>query len=296
MDADGVEDLIVLYGDGYMELFLNRKWKFRSRGMITYNKDLDNRMISFWDFVKDGYGDIIGVNNKWDLILVDNTDRKFARRTITLQNAAPLPIHISQLKVYDMDTDGRDDIVYLTAGWELGILYGTNQVAVFTKKVLDPTLGIVLNKDPITTGWAIKASNTPQLNGSIWVSPIDSTTPDDSMLKSEVYYQYSHPTPIPSVSVNPETLSWILDDIDAGSVGSRIDTFVRSQYAIAHGLSIEKTYTNKSNATLFPDDLIEARIVIKNTTNATIRNIEYLDTIPNIFSLEKTQKTMKYKY
>lgn len=69
-----------------------------------------------------------------------------------------------------------------------------------------------------------------------------------------------------------------------------MDTFVRSQYAIAHGLSIEKTYTNKTNTTLFPDDLIEARIIIKNTTNATIRNIEYLDTIPKIFSLEKTQK------
>ena len=31
MDADGILDLIVLYQDGYMELFLNHGNKFRSR-------------------------------------------------------------------------------------------------------------------------------------------------------------------------------------------------------------------------------------------------------------------------
>ena len=31
MNADGIEDLIVLYQDGYMELFLNHNGKFRSR-------------------------------------------------------------------------------------------------------------------------------------------------------------------------------------------------------------------------------------------------------------------------
>lgn len=31
MNADGIMDLIVLYQDGYMELFLNHNGKFRSR-------------------------------------------------------------------------------------------------------------------------------------------------------------------------------------------------------------------------------------------------------------------------
>jgi hypothetical protein len=47
MDADGLEDIIVLYQDGYIELFLNRGGKFRSRGMITYNKDIDTKNIEF---------------------------------------------------------------------------------------------------------------------------------------------------------------------------------------------------------------------------------------------------------
>lgn len=57
-----MEDLVILYDDGYIELFLNRGGKFRSRGMITYNKDLDTKNIAFGDFTSDGFGDIIGLS------------------------------------------------------------------------------------------------------------------------------------------------------------------------------------------------------------------------------------------
>ncbi len=40
---------------------------------------------------------------------------------------------------------------------------------------------------------------------------------------------------------------------------------------------------------LYPDDRIQVHIKIINTTPNTIQNIKYLDTIPRIFSLEKTQ-------
>lgn len=59
MNADGNTDLIVLYQDGYVELFLNLGGKFRSRGMIAYNKDLGTSQIKFGDFTHDGYGDIL---------------------------------------------------------------------------------------------------------------------------------------------------------------------------------------------------------------------------------------------
>ena len=83
---------------------------------------------------------------------MDNSNRKFSRPTITIADGAILPRHISQMKVYDMDQDKRDDIVYITASGELGVLYGTSTVGLFTKKVLDPTLGITLSPDPINTG------------------------------------------------------------------------------------------------------------------------------------------------
>lgn len=64
-----------------------------------------------------------------------------------------------------MDADSRDDIVYITAGGELGILYGTPTRGTLIKKILDPTLGISLSTTPITTGGAIRASSTPQISG-----------------------------------------------------------------------------------------------------------------------------------
>jgi hypothetical protein len=49
-----------------------------------------------------------------------------------------------------MDNDGHDDIVYLTAGGELGILYGTDTPGSFTKNILDSSLGITLQETPLT--------------------------------------------------------------------------------------------------------------------------------------------------
>ena len=59
MNADGNTDLIVLYQDGFVELFLNLGGKFRSRGMIAYNKDIGTSQLEFADFTHDGFADII---------------------------------------------------------------------------------------------------------------------------------------------------------------------------------------------------------------------------------------------
>ena len=51
-----------------------------------------------------------------------------------------------------MDHDLHDDIVYITAGGELGILYGTLVPGNFNQKILDSTLGITLSDKAITIG------------------------------------------------------------------------------------------------------------------------------------------------
>ena len=51
-----------------------------------------------------------------------------------------------------MDADGRDDIVYLTEGGELGILYGTAVHGVFEKKILDSNLGVALSTQSESVG------------------------------------------------------------------------------------------------------------------------------------------------
>ncbi len=190
-----------------------------------------------------------------------------------------------------MDADSHDDIVYITAGGELGILYGTQSAGVFIKKILDPTLGITLSPTPILVGGAIKSDQISRFQSSLGVRSATSTGIDDSILKGETFYQYSQPNAsLSTTSIDPGSLSGVFMDIQNGAIGNRVDTFVRSQYAIAYGLEIEKRYTNTTHATLYPDDHIRSTIRIRNTTNKTIQNIEYLDTLPKIFSAASTQK------
>ena len=66
------------------------------------------------DFHHDGYADIIGVNNSGSFVYIDNSERGFARMDMHVSSGGILPSGITSLKVYDMDNDGLDDIVYLT--------------------------------------------------------------------------------------------------------------------------------------------------------------------------------------
>lgn len=111
-----------------------------------------------------------------------------------------------------MDADGRDDIVYITASGELGILYGTDQAGKFVKKILDPTLGITLSGAPIRVGGAIKMgglqkkTQTQTKDGSL----------DDGMLSEEVYYQYRESTQSANTtSVTPDKLALTFTEIQA---------------------------------------------------------------------------------
>jgi hypothetical protein len=82
-----------------------------------------------------------------------------------------------------MDADGRDDIVYITASGELGVLYGTAVAGTFVKKLLDPTLGITLSSTPIRVGGAIRTSRTPQSPQISANLPIGDTGTDEKILQ-----------------------------------------------------------------------------------------------------------------
>ncbi len=67
-------------------------------------------------------------------------------------------------------------------------------------------------------------------------------------------------------------------------------TYIKSEYASAYGVEIEKSYTNLAGSTLHTGDRVQVDISIKNTTAKKISNTEYLDTIPKIFDTENTKK------
>jgi hypothetical protein len=63
--------------------------------------------------VGDNYADIIALDRSGSLVLVDNNLRQLKEKLLKV-SAGSIPNKLTQYKVYDMDNDGRDDIVYLT--------------------------------------------------------------------------------------------------------------------------------------------------------------------------------------
>lgn len=50
MNHDGLEDIVIIYEDGFIELLVNVGGSFRTKKMIAYIPDLGTRGISLGDF------------------------------------------------------------------------------------------------------------------------------------------------------------------------------------------------------------------------------------------------------
>lgn len=114
MNADGLDDILVQYVDGYIELILNLGGRFRSTGNVAYIPKLsDGSRLEIGDFMGDKYSDLVAINASGNFVFVNNTQRRLADKDMTVVDGE-LPGAVQQMRVRDMDADGRDDIVYLT--------------------------------------------------------------------------------------------------------------------------------------------------------------------------------------
>lgn len=186
MNGDGWADITVQYDDGYLELFLNLRGNFRSRGMVAYLPYVGDNPLQMGDFSGDGYADIVSLDHSGSLVFLDNQERRFVEKKIQV-DGSNTPTGIQQLKVYDMDADGRDDLVYLTQEGELGILYGSEN-GVFAKKILDETLGLALASETTDRGGAFYGSNVKQ-TVQLGMEDVTSTGMTDARIEAQAYYQ-----------------------------------------------------------------------------------------------------------
>lgn len=112
---------------------------------------------------------------------------------------------------------------------------------------------------------------------------------EEDILFSQVLYQYRHTMSAPSSATDLDGLTNTVNDVVANKNSTIKNTmYVRSQYAPAYNLSVDKKYTH-TNKILHPSDQVTTTIRIKNTGTTTLKNIEYLDTLPRIFSHENTK-------
>ncbi len=161
-NKDGSEDIVVFYDDGRVELLQNFAGIYKSLGYLLYVVDAGPERKAAGDFNGDGYGDIVMVDSKGKLILIENRNGKFVRVPARVfdENRALTTIKgaIMQLEIFDMDHDGKMDLVMTDDSGELNILYGNSDAngIIFTKKVLDSNIGLKLQGGSLTTGGAVR--------------------------------------------------------------------------------------------------------------------------------------------
>jgi plasmid replication initiation protein len=80
------------------------------------------RLVKTGDFTDDGYGDIFFVTADGKPVLFNNVEKDFVRQDLSAQMS--LSGSIIQAEVFDMDSDGRDDITTLDDAGEIHIFYG----------------------------------------------------------------------------------------------------------------------------------------------------------------------------
>lgn len=150
-NGDSYDDLVVFFESGKIRLFANLQGSYKDMGYLAYVSDAGKARKGVGDFAGDGYSDIAAVTNKGQLIILDNKEGKFTRKEAVVLDDKDNPTQIRgkivQLETYDMDGDGKTDLVISDESGELNVLYGKvlNGETVFTKKVLDTDLALRLS-------------------------------------------------------------------------------------------------------------------------------------------------------
>ncbi|NCP76963.1 hypothetical protein GW830_02365 [bacterium] len=103
---------------------------------------------------------------------------------------------IQQLELFDMDADGKTDIVTLDDSGEMNILYGTvtaDGKHIFTKHLVENSLGLKLSQEVRNDGGAFSyaglqfpTDNTPL------ITPDSTGTVDQSMINNIIYYKANY--------------------------------------------------------------------------------------------------------
>lgn len=317
-NGDGVSDMVIFYESGKIQLLLNYVGTFKDMGYLAYVSDGGKGRKGVGDFFGDAYDDIVLTDLRGKLVVLDNVSGKFSRATPLILNGSGaeegLGGYIQQMEVFDMDADGKTDIVTLDDSGELNILYGTLRIVAgkterfFTKKRIEKGLGMKLSTAIRNDGGAFSYS------GLELPSEVLATTGavNQALIDNIVYYISAYQssssgalqsTGIRNETLTPEILGMLQDTaLLAGSGNTDFSAlnspralsdrvFVRSPFAEGKGLKVEKSYrimTSQSRDTMQTGDKIRAEIVLTNTSTRTMRDSVYLDSNDrNIFLAEQ---------
>jgi uncharacterized repeat protein (TIGR01451 family) len=164
---DARQDIITIHKDGYVALHESDEVEggfIFQRNLLLAADGWSVRMVKTGDFSWDGYDDIFFVTETGQAALYNNHEKDFYRYEIA--DEMSLSWAIIQAEAYDMDSDGKDDIITLDDAGELHIFYGNGETETpeFTKKFIGDGYAIELSSTATSHGGGVFYDGLIQLS------------------------------------------------------------------------------------------------------------------------------------
>lgn len=314
-NSDNRDDILVIKSDGYLSLFewVNTSKKFNNLWNLAYVWDKwKDTLWQVGDFTWDGYDDIFWVNSSGKPFLLNNTEKDFTR--IDLKNNFALSWKIKQTRAFDMDKDGKSDIVTLDEEGDIHIFYGggVSNNPEFTKLLAWSGFWIVLSPKEKNTGWLVYYDGVYQLpeewdNSKLlaknedYMAAIKNNTAGDLNEETinESFFDNLMFVRIPvsneiGVSLNTTTSSeyanteatiannmmQYISDYSGQEIqtnATTYKTFVKSEYAAWEKMQVTKTFSDVNGWLLKGGDKVKVSVTLKNTGSTQMKNIQYIE-------------------
>ncbi|RKW20498.1 VCBS repeat-containing protein [Candidatus Gracilibacteria bacterium] len=287
---DGKQDLLLQRRDNYLELFENKdvKDRFVSHGSVANIYDLGS-FFEAGDFTGDGYGDIFFIARDGKPYILNNISKDFTRLDLSPQ-IAPTS-RIIEASVFDMDNDGKSDIVTLNEAGEVDIFYGGGTPAKpqFTKKNITTGLGLALSSDVRKSGGAMYFPGLyqPNLNMSAAerVAQMGSTNISNQTVDAEIYINLPHKEEDEKVDIST---------LENMPKFQKTVSYLKSEYLSSAGVSYQKTFKDRNGGFLVSGDTIDVEIKLKNNSGKDISNAIFLERLEKYFNIDlRTIKNSK---
>ena len=275
-DNDSRSDILLIKDDKYLKLLENKNvdgWLL-DKWNLAFITDLWNTsLVETWDFTWDWYDDIFFVNNDWYPYLLNNVSKDFIRYPL-IENF-DLDGRIVRAEMFDMDNDGKDDIVTLDDAWEINIFYGWGSSInpVFTKLTISDDNWIKINSE---------VRNDNSLVYFDWLYQPENWATENDRINNYLFVKYPYSATDPIID-EEALLNW---DVDFNLQMDNI-YLQKSEYSEYSWLKVEKIFRDINGWFISSGDTVEAEITLTNVSGWVLNNVIFAEKLAEIFVLNK---------
>lgn len=308
------KDIVVFDNSWWVFLYENFSWAYINRWKLAniYDSSSNNKYV-VWDFFWDWYDDIIFLNDKNEIHLLNNDKKDFTRVNLTQKIVLSWsPLSISS---FDMDNDSRDDVVILDDSWEINIFYSKPDSSDYSFEKLKVADWYALNVkwEVNSSNWAFyydwlyqneetKNVKTPEelwmdikniindVYNNAWEEKwewIEAVWLDDDVINKLIYYVFKY-LYVDYEDPNANLYSQFWAAPKAINTELKNTYFMKSEYLKHIWVKYDKSYVDVNWWVLKSWDILRVNIILK--SDSLKNNVALLEKYPKVFEKIKDFK------